>query len=259
MEGIFDSHAHYDNEKFSEDYDQVIMTAKNNGVCAILNAGCDMKSSHNGIELSKKYPFIFSSVGVHPHDTKSLTKNDLATLEELAKNKSVVGIGEIGLDYHYDYSPRDIQKQAFISQMDLAKKLDLPVIIHSREATADTLEIVQKYELKGVVHCFSGSAETAKKYLDMNYYIGFTGVVTFANAHKVIEALKVVPLDKLLLETDCPYMAPVPFRGKRATSDMIEHIAIKIAQIKGVFPQLVIDTARKNTCNLFRIDESLLF
>lgn len=257
MVGIFDSHAHYDNPKFSEDCDETLKMVFENGVSAIINIGSDMENSHSSVELANKYQFIYSSVGVHPHSASEFCDDDLIVLEKLTKNEKVVAIGEIGLDYHYDFSPREIQKKVFISQLDLAKKLNKPIIVHSREATSDTLEVLKNYDLKGVVHCFSGSAETAKIYLDMGYYIGFTGVVTFDNAQKAQQAVESIPLERLLLETDCPYMAPVPFRGKRATSDMIKYIAQKIAEIKNVSPQYVIDITRKNTCDLFNIDPTL--
>jgi TatD DNase family protein len=182
-------------------------------------------------------------------------KNDyLDTLKELSKDQRCVAIGEIGLDYFRNLSPKDTQKRVFIEQLGLAQSLDMPVIIHTRDATQDTLEILKKYNVKGVVHCFSDSAETAKVLLKMGYHIGFTGVVTFNNARKAIEAVNVVPMDRLLLETDCPYMAPVPNRGKRCTSDMISFTATKIAEIKGLSPQETVDITCENTCKLFKIN-----
>lgn len=251
MPNIFDSHAHYDDERFKDDLDDVIQHIKNNGVTNVINVGCDVKSSIKSIELAKKYPFFYAAVGVHPHDAENVEKDYLLTIENLLKDEKVVALGEIGLDYHYDFSPRNIQQKVFEEQLKLAKKVDVPVIIHSREATNDTMHLLRKYNPKGVVHCFSGSAETAKETLKLGMYIGFTGVVTFPNAKKILDVIKVTPLDKLLLETDCPYMAPVPYRGKRTTSDMIEKTAETIANVKGIKTQELIDIARENTIKLF--------
>lgn len=251
MQNIFDSHAHYDDERFKDDLDDVINHIKNNGVANVINVGCDVKSSIESIELAKKYPFFYAAVGVHPHDAENVEKDYLLTIENLLKEEKVVALGEIGLDYHYDFSPKITQQKVFEEQLKLAKKVDIPVIIHSREATNDTMCLLHKYNPKGVVHCFSGSAETAKETLNLGMYIGFTGVVTFPNAKKILDVIKITPLDRILLETDCPYMAPVPYRGKRTTSDMIEKTAETIANIKGIKTQELIDIARENTIKLF--------
>ncbi|MEG0615437.1 MAG: TatD family hydrolase, partial [Oscillospiraceae bacterium] len=210
------------------------------------------------VEYSHKYPFMWTSVGLHPEEASRCPTGYLAELETLAKSPKCVAIGEIGLDYHYDGYVREDQIRLFEEQLDLAKRLEMPVIIHSREATADCMELLKKYRPRGVMHCFSGSAETAKEVLALGMYISFTGVVTFKNAKKACEAAAVVPFDKILLETDCPYMSPEPNRGKRCDSTMIADTAAKIAEIKGIPTQDLIDFATENTCRLFDIPYSLI-
>lgn len=251
--GIFDSHAHYDDKRFQDDQAQVIEKLKESGVSAVINVGCDMKSSYSSFALTEKYPFFYCTVGIHPHDAEHAQDGYLQELETLSKRDKVVAIGEIGLDYYYDMSPREKQKEVFEQQLLLAQALDLPVIIHSRDAVEDTMKLLRQYRPKGVVHCFSGSAETAREILELDMYLGYTGVVTFHNAKKILEAVNATPMDKLLLETDCPYMAPSPFRGQRCSSELIPHIAAKIAQLKGLGVQDVIDQANRNTCTLFKI------
>lgn len=253
LKNIFDSHAHYNDDRYNDDRDKVINQVHENGVSKIINVGYDLKSSQLSICLAEKYNFIYASVGIHPHDASKVSHNYIAKLENLAKNKKVIAIGEIGLDYYYENSEKNQQKKVFCEQMELAKNLNLPVIIHSRDATQDTLEILEKYKIKGVVHCFAGSKETAKIIADMGMYLGFTGVITFPKSKKAISAIKETPIEKILLETDCPYMAPVPFRGKRCQSDMIDKIAEKISEIKNIPTQQVIDICYKNTCELFQV------
>lgn len=248
---IFDSHAHYNSEQFDEDRDELLTRLNEGGVSHIINIGCDIPTSQESIDLAKKYDFVYATVGFHPHDAKNATGDYLAQLEEMATYEKVVAIGEIGLDYYYDSSPREVQKQVFEEQLQLAQKLDLPVSIHSREATEDTLELLQKYRPSGVVHCYTGSAETAKILLDIGLHIGFTGVVTFKNAKKILKVIEMMPLDRILLETDCPYMAPEPFRGKRSTSDMILQTATVIADKKAVPVEELISIAKENTIKLF--------
>ena len=257
---IFDSHAHYDDEDFDIDRDAVLQGLKEQGVDFVLNAACDVKSCRTTLALTETYDFVYGSAGVHPHSAAEVLEDDsyLDLIRECAAHKKIVAIGEIGLDYHYDFSPRDAQRAVFIRQMELARDLNMPVIIHSREATADTLEILKMFpEVTGVVHCFSGSDQTALEVLKLGYYVGFTGSVTFKNNKKGPAAAAVVPLNKLLIETDCPYMAPVPLRGKRCDSSMLPHVAQKLAEIKGVTPQQIIDAARENTFKLFGIDQSI--
>lgn len=251
--GIFDSHAHYDDERFAEDRKEVIASLQQNGVVGVIDIGCDLETSQKAVDLAKSHPFFYAAVGYHPHEASRFNQPDFAEIQKLLQHPKVVAMGEIGLDYHYDLSPREKQIEVFDRQLTLAEELDIPIIIHTREATQDTLNLLQKHRCRGVVHCYSGSAETAKVLLKLGYYIGFTGVITFPNARKIVEACSIVPAERILLETDCPYMAPVPFRGKRCWSPMIEKTAERIAQIKGMEPQTLIDTARENTKRLFGI------
>lgn len=255
MHPIFDSHAHYDDEKFAADREELLSSLPAKGVSRVLNIGCDLASSKASLALAAHHADIWCAVGIHPHSAREAREapDYLAQLAEWAGEEKVVAIGEIGLDYHYDFSPREIQREVFAEQLSLAKELDLPVVVHSREATADTLALLREYRPKGVVHCFSSSRETAREILSLGIYLGYTGVVTFPNARKVIGAVEDTPLDRLLLETDCPYMAPVPLRGKRCDSSMIRYTAERIAQIKGISPDEIIRSAYENTCRLFGI------
>lgn len=251
---IFDSHAHYNDERFLPDQNETLQAIHQNGVCAIVNIGADLATSEESRILAERYPYIWFAAGVHPDDAAGLPDDYLNQLKALAAHPKCVAIGEIGLDYFRDPTPLPIQKRVFAEQLDLAREIGKPVVIHTRDATADTIEILRAHPSPGVVHCFSGSAETARELVAMGYYIGFTGVVTFKNARKSLEAAAAVPLDRLLLETDCPYMAPEPNRGKRCQSDMIAFSAEKIAAVKGIVPQALIDAARENTCRLFHIE-----
>ena len=254
MQNIFDSHCHYSDDRFDEDRDEVFEYLQQNGVVAILHAGANLETSKYGVDYSAKYPFMYTSVGVHPEDVENLPDDYLLQLEEMAKSPKVVAIGEIGLDYHYEGYNREIQMKIFEDQLKLAQKLDLPVIIHSREATEDCMNLLKQYKPRGVMHCFSGSAETAREVQALGMYISFTGVVTFKNSRRAQEAVLAVADDRLLLETDCPYMAPEPFRGKRCDSTMIVYIAEKIGELKGMRMQEVLDMCTENTCRLFNIN-----
>ncbi|HEY8892935.1 MAG TPA: TatD family hydrolase [Clostridium sp.] len=231
---IFDSHAHYDDEAFNEDRDKVIMGLKDKGIIGVLNCGASIHGARMSVELSSKYDFIYSAVGVHPEHADTVNEGIIEELRNLAKNAKVRAIGEIGLDYYFAENPdREIQKAAFRLQMELARELKLPVVIHDRDAHKDTLDILKEFpDVIGVVHCFSGSVEFANECLKLGYYIGFTGVITFKNAKKTVEVARVVPMNRILVETDCPYMAPVPHRGKRNQSDYIKFIIEKISEIK---------------------------
>ncbi len=255
--GIFDSHCHYDDTAFAEDQKTLIDAVMQNGVTHFINIGCDVESCYRSIALAEEYPTFYCTVGIHPQaSTKTLLRHSdyLTTLYKLARHPKVVGIGEIGLDYYYDdEAPRQLQKLVFEEQLRLARELDLPVSIHSRDAVADTLELLKKYRPKGVVHYFSGAPEVAREILSIGMYIGFTGVLTFSNAKKIVASAEIVPNDKFLLETDCPYMAPTPFRGKRSRSDMIAHTAEKMAEIKKLPADEVIRLAAENTKRLFGI------
>lgn len=253
MENIFDTHAHYDDEAFDEDREILLSSLKGRGVSLVIDCGCDAASSKKAIELSDKYDFIYAAVGIHPHEAEEADENDLNEIRRLLKHKKAVAIGEIGLDYHYDFSPRELQKEYFEKQIVLAKELDMPIIVHDREAHEDTLALLRKYKPKGVLHCFSGSVESAKEIISLGMYIGLGGAVTFKNARKPLEVAEFVPLDRLLLETDAPYMTPVPFRGKRNDSSLIPYTAIKIAEVKGLDPQTVVNAANENGKRLFGI------
>ena len=222
---IFDSHAHYDDERFADDRKELLNKLFDNGVAGIVNCGSDLKSSITSLNLASQFRNMYAAVGVHPHEAENVGKNDLLLLSDMLDDKKCVAVGEIGLDYHYDFSPRDIQKSIFEKQLQLATEKDMPVIIHDREAHEDTMTLLKKYRPKGVVHCFSGSAEMAKEVIALGMYIGLGGAVTFKNAKKPISVAAVVPDDKLLIETDCPYMAPVPHRGERNDSSLIPYIA----------------------------------
>ena len=251
LTNIFDTHAHYDDDSFNEDLNQVLDGLAEKGVCGVINNASNMKSAKLSLELAEKYPNIWAAVGVHPHDVKDMTDCDIDTLRGMSKHKKAVAIGEIGLDYHYNFSPRDVQIKWFEKQLELAKELDLPVFIHDREAHADTMEILKKYRPKGVIHCFSGSVEMAKEIIKLGMYIGLGGAVTFKNAKTPVEVARYVPLDRLLLETDAPYMTPVPFRGKRCTSDLIQYTAEKIAAERNITAQQLCDITKNNTLALF--------
>lgn len=255
--GIFDTHAHYDDEKFDDDRAQVLSSLKDGGVCGVVDCGCDLSSSLKAIELSDKYGFVYAAVGIHPHETAEAGANDFDEIKKLFSKEKVVAVGEIGLDYHYDFSPREVQLTFFERQIILSKELDLPIIVHDREAHEDTMNLLKKYKPKGVVHCFSGSAEMAKEVLKLGMYIGLGGAVTFKNARKPLEVAAIIPDDRLLLETDCPYMAPVPFRGSRCDSTMIVYTAQKLAEERGCEVQSLIDKCRVNAKELFKLPQSI--
>lgn len=259
IDNIFDSHAHYDDEQFDGDRDELLQSLPSKGVCAVINCASDLKSSATSAELSEKYPFFWCACGVHPHEAEKELKT--ANINEIEKRivnftekKKCVAIGEIGLDYHYDFSPRELQKEIFELQLKLSKELDLPVIVHDREAHEDTMTLLKKYRPKGVVHCFSGSVEMAREVLKLGMYIGLGGAVTFKNAKKPVAVATETDIDRILLETDCPYMAPVPFRGTRCSSDMIAYSAQTIASVKNMDVQTLVDAATENTKRLFGIE-----
>lgn len=250
---LIDTHAHLDSSRFNKDRAEVIKNARDTGVSYIVNIGADLRSSRYSVKLAREYPFIFATVGIHPHDAIGLDANVLAELEKLAGEEKVVAIGEIGLDYYYDHSPRDIQRAAFIDQLVLAKKLNLPIVVHSREAEEDTMNILKEHYAgagTGILHCFSGSLAMAREALDLGFYLAFGGVVTFKNAGGLLEVLREIPLDRILLETDCPYLTPVPHRGKRNEPAYLPYVAEKIAEIKGV---AIEELAEITTANAIRV------
>ncbi len=253
---IFESHAHYDDERFDGDREELLKVLPDSNIGIVVNAGASIATSLKAIQLAEEYPYIYAAAGVHPHDVGGMKEKDLETLIALAANRKTVAIGEIGLDYYYDNVPPEIQKLWFREQLNVAGELAMPVIIHSREASKDTYDILYEanaHKNGGVIHCYSGSAETAKRYVKLGYYLGIGGVVTFKNARKLVETVKEIPLEHLLVETDCPYLAPIPHRGKRNDSRYLKHIIEAIAEIKGVSPQLVEQITWDNGMKLFDI------
>ena len=250
---IFDSHAHYDDDWFDEDRDELLSSLYSKGVTNIINCGCDYKSSLTTLALAEKYDFIYAALGVHAHEAEEASEEDLDNIKALYSHKKVVAVGEIGLDYHYDFSPRERQIEVFEKQIILANELGLPIIVHDRESHEDTMNLLKKHRPKGVVHCFSGSVEMAKEVVKLGMYIGLGGAVTFKNARKPIEVAEYLPIDYLLLETDAPYMTPVPFRGQRCDSAHIAYTAEKIAEVKGMDTQELIDKCNENAKRLFGI------
>ena len=253
-QNIFDSHGHYNGKDFP-DRDELLPKLFQNGISGIIDVASSMRSTRRTVELSARYDRIYSAIGVHPNEVKDLTDADYDTLRELSKLDKVVSIGEIGLDYYWDASERDVQREHFERQLILANELDLPVIIHSRDAAQETLDLLQKYRPKGVVHCFSYSAEVAQEILKIGMYIGFIGVVTFKNAKKAVKAASVVPMDRLLIETDCPYMAPVPLRGKRNEPAFLTHVLAKAAEIREISPERMAEQLYENSLRIFGLGE----
>lgn len=251
-----DSHAHIDDEKFDGDREEIIQAIRANGVEFFINVGADLTSSMNSIKLSEQYDFIYAAVGVHPHDAESMDETTIEVLRTLSKKEKVVAIGEIGLDYYYDNSPRDIQKERFLDQIRLAKELDLPIIVHTRDAAGDTMEIIKSEQdgsLRGVIHCYSGSVEQMQEYIDMGFYISLGGPVTFKNAKLPKEVAQAVDMDRLLIETDSPYLTPEPYRGKRNNPMYVKEVAEKIAELRGISIEEVAKITGKNTRDLFNI------
>ena len=252
--GIFDTHAHYNDRAFDEDRDELLRSLPALGVDNAVCIGYDLPSSQRAVEIAEQYPHIYAAAGFHPENLEAYSEEGIKEIKTLLQHPKTIAIGEIGMDYHWKEMPPELQKKAFDRQLTLAEELDMPVIIHAREATEDTLEILSRHKgVSGVMHCFSGSAETAKILVSWGFYIGFTGVLTFKNARHPVEAVGVIPKERLLLETDCPYMAPVPWRGKRSCSPMIQSVAERMAEIKGVSPQEMIDIAAENARRLFRL------
>ena len=250
---IFDTHAHYDSSQFDEDREELLASMPEQGVGTIVNVGASLESCFTVPEMVKKYPFMYAAAGVHPDEVGTLNEETFAKLKEQFAQEKVIAVGEIGLDYYWDNESHDLQKKWFIRQLGLARELSLPVLIHSREAASDTLEIMKEYGggLGGVIHCFSYSKEMAAEYVKMGYYIGVGGVVTFKNGRKLKEVVAETPLTSIVLETDCPYLAPVPFRGKRNNSGYIRYVAEEVAKIKGVSVQEVIRQTEENAKKMY--------
>lgn len=248
---IFDSHAHYYDERFDGVRDELLSSLNNKNVCGIINCGCDIETSKQSIMLAEKYDYLYAAVGYHPENREEILNLD--ELKKMATHKKCVAIGEIGLDYYWSPDKKEEQKKAFEEQIILAKELDLPIIVHDREAHGDTLEILLKHKPKGVLHSFSGSPEMAAELIKIGMYIGISGVITFKNAKKLPDVVKMLPMDKLLLETDAPYLAPVPYRGKTNNSSMIYLSAEKIGEIKNIDTISILKQSIKNTKTLFNL------
>ena len=252
---LFDTHAHLDADAFDADRDELIASLPGQGLGLVMNPGCDKPSSLAAIELAKRYDFIYAAVGSHPDAADLVNEVLIEHYRKLCKeNPKVLAIGEIGLDYHYEDIPREIQKKAFRMQMQLAKELDLPVIVHEREAHEDGLAIVDEFpEVKGVFHCYSGSAEMAKELIKRGWYIGFTGVLTFKNARKALEVAAAIPLDRIVIETDCPYMSPAPFRGQRNDPGKVYRMAERLAELRGLTVEEAQRITMENGLRLYRM------
>ena len=253
MKSIFDTHAHYDDEAFDHDRHELLSWLQSQNVCAVVNAASDIESSRAGITLAERHPFVWAAAGIHPHDAGNAPKNAIETLQSLLEHPRVVALGEIGLDYHYNTFPREVQLDLFEQLLKLSLEVEKPVIIHDREAHEDTLRLLKQYRPKSVIHCFSGSPELAKEVLRLGMYIGLGGAVTFKNAKKPVEVAAMLPADRLVLETDAPYMTPVPFRGKRCHSGYIAYTAGKIAEIRGISVESLLRQTCENACSLYGI------
>lgn len=254
---IFDTHVHYDDEAFNEDREAVIKSLVAAGVETVVNIGASMASSETTLELTRNYPFIYGTAGVHPSETAELDEEKFQRLREIVREPKIVAVGEIGLDYYWEKPAHDIQKNWFERQLELAREVNLPVVIHSREAAKDTLEIMKAAragELGGVIHCFSYGKEMAREYLDMGFFLGIGGVLTFKNAKKLREVVEYAPMEQLVLETDSPYMAPEPNRGKRNTSANLPYVVNMMAEIKGLSPEEVMTATEKNARRLYRME-----
>ncbi|MCL1924582.1 MAG: TatD family hydrolase [Defluviitaleaceae bacterium] len=268
---IFETHAHYEGERYEKDREELLSSFPEQGICHVINISFDVKSSEKSIALTEKYPFFSAAVGIHPHYAKDVPEDYIEQLEKLSKNEKVVAIGEIGLDFHYDYSPRDIQRKRFLEQLDLVRKTGLPVIIHNREADEEVFDILKNAKLKetvknstsmlnedtekfiGIMHCFSGDVSLAEKYISLGYLIGIGGIVTYKNANVLKEVVKAIPLKYLVVETDAPFLTPVPHRGKRNDSTMLKYIVAEIAKIKELSIEEVEKVTWDNAAKLFDV------
>jgi TatD DNase family protein len=250
---IFDTHSHYDDEQFDDDRLALLQSLPEKGISTIVSCGCDIDSSKYNQQLSQKFDFFYFATGFHPETLEGAQLSDLKIIKSLATDEKCLAIGEIGLDYHWMSSSKEKQKSFFEAQIELAKELDMPVIVHDREAHADTMDILKSTKPKGVVHCFSGSKEMAKEVIKLGMYIGLNGVVTFKNARKSLEVVKEIPLDRLVLETDCPYLAPEPHRGKRNDSSYIPFIAERIGEVLNISAQELLDITTENARRLYKL------
>ena len=251
----FDSHAHLTEDCFSQDFDAIVENMKAASVTGMMEIGYDLPSSEKAVQLANRFDWVHAAAGSHPDDAAQVDEARINVYRELCKDPRVKAIGEIGLDYHYEEPGREIQQRAFRMQLELARELRLPVVIHERKAHEDALRILEAFpDVKGVFHCFSGSYEMAKELIKRGWYIGFTGVVTFKNAHKAVEVAENIPLDRILIETDCPYMAPEPYRGRRNDPSLVPYVAKKIAQLRGISEEEVARATAQNAKRCFRIE-----
>lgn len=251
---MIDSHAHLNDPAFEQDLAETVSRAQSAGVHTVINVGYDLKSSRRAVELAESFPGLWAVVGLHPHDSRLWTEETGDLIKNMAGHAKVLAIGEAGLDYHYDNSPRDVQRHVFRAQLALGQELDLPVVIHSREAAKDTLDIVSEYpSVPCLLHCYSGSLETARAYEKMGYFFSFGGPITFKNAHKLREVVAGIPLERILLETDCPYLTPHPYRGKRNEPANLPLVAEKLAEIHGCTVEDVVRQTEENTREFFRL------
>lgn len=251
---FFDSHAHLDDGRFAPDFEEILARMRENGVTGMMNIGCDLPSSERSVRLAERFDWVWAAVGSHPDDADHVDGALVERYRALCANPRVRAIGEIGLDYHYEDVPRAVQQKAFRMQLALAQELSMPVVVHEREAHEDALRILDEFPaVRGVFHCYSGSLEMAKELVRRGWYIGFTGVITFKNARKAVEVAEWLPLSRTLIETDCPYMAPEPFRGRRCDPGMVPQMAKKIAEIKGVSIEAVAAASFRNAVELFRL------
>ena len=257
---LFDTHAHYDSRQFDADRDAVLSALPGRGVSLVVNPGCDIPSSRKAVELAERYPFVYAAVGFHPEELEGAELSDLKEIRALAAHEKVVAIGEIGLDYYWvkDEAGRQKERDFFRAQLELARELELPVIVHDREAHGDCLAIVKEFpDVRGVFHCYSGSAEMARELVALGWYISFTGVLTYKNARKAVEAAQAVPLERLMIETDSPYMSPEPHRGKRCDSGYVRHTCERLAEIKGVTAEACARQTLRNGCEIFHISAEI--
>ena len=254
---LFDTHAHLNDRAFQEDRDALIAGLPQQGVGLIMNPGCNLEDSRLSVELAEKYPFVYAAVGSHPDSADEVNEEIIEQYRRLCRHEKVKAIGEIGLDYHYEDIPREIQKKAFVMQMELARETGLPVIVHERDAHDDGMQIVKDFpQVTGVFHCYSGSAEMARQLVDLGWYIGFTGVLTFKNARKAVETAQSIPLERIVLETDCPYMAPEPFRGKRNHPGYLYRMAEKLGELRGHSVEEIHAITTENGKRLYNIENA---
>ena len=254
---LFDSHAHYNDKKFDSDRDELLSSMPENNVGLIMNSCSSLDEVPLIFDICEKYPFVYASVGIHPHEVENVTEDDMTRLKEYAKNPKVRAIGEIGLDYYYDFSPREVQKKWFARQVEAAKELNMPVIIHDRDAHKDCMDILRDCnvsETGGVFHCYAGSVEMAREILDWGMYIAFGGTLTFKNSVRPVEVAKYVPLDRIVIETDSPYLTPVPHRGKRNSSLYIHYVAEKLAEIRGMSAEEIENITYENAKRCFKME-----